>query len=328
MKNNCYLTDEDKALKRDVLAIVGSTYDITGIALCKNALFYDSNPSKIYEGCGGAGRNIAENMARMGLDAGIISSFGTDFYSRELLLSCESAGLDISNSFIIEGASSGKYISLLDQDGELLLAAADLSLHEAIDPNRIDQLSDYINNFRFVFVDTNNTERMLQHIADVFQGMMFADTVSENKAVRLKSILPKIDTIKTNQGELHRLSGKKCDTINDIKEAASSLIDEGVNRVFVTMGKNGSCCCTRNSFLLMPSFPVKIRNVTGAGDAFAAAIAYGTIHGFSDIDILLLGTAASIIALQSSFAVNCDMSEEVLMQEKKKLEELYVENKK
>lgn len=300
-------------LKRDVLAIVGSTYDITGIATCSNALLYDSNPSRVYGGAGGAGRNIGENMARMGMDTGIISSYGTDVFSLELMNACKEAGMDVSHCFVEANGTSCMYISLLDQAGELLLAAADLSLHESIDPNRIDEQADYINEFQIVYVDTNNTEEQLRHIAAVAEGRLFADTVSISKAVRLRSILGHLDTLKTNRGELEELAGMNCPTLEELKDGARALINCGVKRVFVTMGKEGSFCCTADEFHMIPSFPTEVKNVTGAGDAFAAALAYGSLKGFSNKELLILGTAASRIALQSPYAVNSEMSEEKLL---------------
>ncbi|MDO4565457.1 MAG: carbohydrate kinase family protein [Clostridia bacterium] len=299
-------------MKNEALAIVGSTYDITGMAT-GDAILYDSNPSRIYGSCGGAGRNVAENMARMGIGVGLISAYGTDAFSNEMIEANLSAGMDISHCYIREGATACMYITLLDKHGELMLAAADLSLTESMEPEFFERAADYIKGFPLVFVDTNNTERSLQRIAEISKGRMFADTVSISKAARLRPILSRMDTIKTNRGELEALSGMKAERLEDIRKAAESLLEKGVKRVFVTMGKEGSCCCTGAGFFKLRAFPAEVRSVSGAGDAFAAAVTYGTLRGFTDEEILLLGTAASRIALCSPYAVNGEMSESRLL---------------
>ena len=111
--------------KIDIALIGGSTYDITG-TLLDEARQSDSNPSSIHTGHGGVGRNIAENLARLGLGVRLVSAFGTDALSDELIASCEAVGIDTRLSYIKEGARACSYIDLLDKRGELLLAASDM----------------------------------------------------------------------------------------------------------------------------------------------------------------------------------------------------------
>lgn len=296
----------------EVLAIVGSSYDITGTIIGETRL-YDSNPCHVYFRCGGAGRNIGENMVRMGLRVGIISAYGTDAFSKMLLDTNKQVGMDISHSYIKEGGPPCIYIALLDKYGELVLSGADLELMESMPPEYINENADYINKFPLIFVDTNNSEETLKRISSVANGRIFADTVSMEKTARLSPILDRMDTIKTNRGELEVLSGYTVKSMDDIRKAMESLLEKGVKRLFVTLGAEGSCCCDSDGFYSIRSFPANVKSVTGAGDAFAAALTFGTLRGFTNEEILVLGSAASHIALESKSAVSKDMSEELLM---------------
>jgi len=308
----------DQLYNGEVLAIVGSSYDITGTVINQTRM-NDSNPSHISFACGGAGRNVAENLARMSLRVGIISAYGTDAFSKELLETNQRVGMDISRSYIKEGGPPCVYISLLDRHGELLLAAADMKLMESMPPEYIDENADYINHFPLIFVDTNNSEETLKRIASVAtrsaqsDGRIFADTVSMEKAVRLLPILDHLDTIKTNRGELEVLSGYCVKSMDEIRKAMESLLEKGVKRLFVTLGADGSCCCDNDGFYSLRSFPAEVKSVTGAGDAFAAALTFGTLRGFTNEEILFLGSAASHITLESLTAVSTDMNEDLLM---------------
>ena len=55
---------------------------------------------------------------------------------------------------------------------------------------------------------------------------------------------------------------------------------------------------------------MKIESATGAGDSFSAAILMGMAKGLRVRDIAKYGMAAAQIAMESSQAVNQDMSRE------------------
>ena len=52
----------------------------------------------------------------------------------------------------------------------------------------------------------------------------------------------------------------------------------------------------------------KMRNATGAGDAFMAAVIFSTLHGFTIEQTLDYGLAAGIAAISHEKTINPDMS--------------------
>lgn len=304
--------------KSRVLVIGGAVYDITA-SILGTPVPCDSNPSRIYGGAGGVGRNIAENAARMGCDTAFITAFGEDAFSDALRASCADVGIDTSAAVVFPNENAGIYLSIMDKAGELQYAASDLTLVERIPTAELEKRRDYIRRFDFLFLDANLTEPMLETLAGLCDARIIVDAVSVTKSLRLRKILERIDTIKVNKGELAALSGVQITDGKDIEKAAKVLLDAGVQRVFVTMGMDGSCCIAKDGMYTCPAFAVDVRNVTGAGDAFAAAVTYGLMNGYSNDEILRLGTAASHIALQSPIAVSREMSEENLLQRYKEL---------
>jgi pseudouridine kinase len=297
----------EQQAKRDVLLIGGSTYDITGIAT-GDANLHDSNPSRIFTGCGGAGRNILENAARLGMSASIISAYGTDAFSKELIDSCRVVGIDTTRIWIREMANACLYIDLLDKNGELLLAASDLTLMEELPISLLEESMDFINSHDIVILDTNVAEQALQFVAKYCTAIIIGDTVSIAKAPRFRNILNRMHVVKTTIGELKSLTGGNIESRQDICDAGNFLIKKGVNQVDVTMGEEGACCIQEYGVDWVPGFPANVKNVTGAGDAFCAGIAYGIQNGFTVREILLFGSAMSHIALSGEAAVNPEMS--------------------
>jgi pseudouridine kinase len=307
---------------RGVALIGGSTYDITGTLLGETHR-NDSNPSRIHTSHGGVGRNIAENLARLGFPAPFVSAFGTDALSDELIASCETLGIDTKLSYIKEGARACIYIDLLDDRGELLLAASDMSPIEAFPLDLLRETVKRLNAYEFILLDANLTEEALRCAAAHSESLLIGETVSVAKAERLRGILSRLYAVKANVAELAALTGRKLESERDIGDAGARLLAAGVKRVFVTMGKDGSCHIDGDGMTRIPSFPAEVRSVTGAGDAFCAAVVYGLCHDLPAEDILLLGSAMSRITLASPFAVSRDMTEAEALRVKGALAALY-----
>jgi len=300
-------------MERDIVVVGGATYDITG-RLLQTVNAHDSNPSQIYTSCGGVGRNIVENAARIGLVSSFITVWGTDAFSDQLRASCERAGVDISHCYIQEGISPCVYINLLDQQGELLVAASDLSAIENQPADMFAGSVEYINQHKLLCLDSNLLEDQLVAIVSHCKAAIICDTVSIAKAPRIKSILPYLYAIKTNIGELGALTGRSINSRDDIEEAGGEMLAAGLQKGFVTMGKEGACCIDRKGTVWVEKPTVKVKSVSGAGDAFCAGIAYGILRDLSTEDTLLFSTAMSYITLENPTTVSDSLTEQRVLQ--------------
>ena len=83
-----------------------------------------SNPARMSTGSGGVARNVAENLARLGVPVALVSRVGDDDSGRELLAGLDRAGVDRSAMREVAGAATAQYVALLDPAGELVIAAA------------------------------------------------------------------------------------------------------------------------------------------------------------------------------------------------------------
>lgn len=300
-------------MKSDCRALIigGANFDITA-GIKGKVVPADSNPARIYGSCGGVGRNVAENLARMGADTAFLTAWGDDSFSNELAASCRAVGLDISNCISMQGASAAVYVDILDSKGELQLAASDLMVLEELPPEEFERRRDYISKFSHVFLDANLLPHQLEAAAACAEGRIFADAVSVSKAPRLESVLPYLCALKVNRTELEILTGMNTGCEADVKAAAEKLLGRGVKRVYVTLGAEGSCCMSENGFFSCSARKPDVRSVTGAGDAFAAAIVLSDMIGLNAEESLQLGNAAAEIALESPYAVSREMSGKLL----------------
>jgi pseudouridine kinase len=102
---------------------------------------------------------------------------------------------------------------------------------------------------------------------------VMVDAVSVAKVPRIEQLLPKINILKLNRLEAECLTGITLDSKERVKQASFTILNRGVSRVFITLGMAGVCAADKNSVIFVPALPVAVKDVTGAGDAFAAGVA-------------------------------------------------------
>ncbi len=84
----------------------------------------DSNPGRVRMSLGGVGRNIAHNMALLGVDVRMLTAFGDDLYAQKLAASCGELGIDISHALQVPGGTTSTYL-FLGVDVRMLTAFGD-----------------------------------------------------------------------------------------------------------------------------------------------------------------------------------------------------------
>ena len=95
----------------------------------------DSNPGRVQMSLGGVGRNIAHNMALLGLDVRLLTAFGDDLYAQRIAASCGSWGLTSARPFQVPGGSTSTYLYLNGPDGDMALAVSDMDICQKLTPS-------------------------------------------------------------------------------------------------------------------------------------------------------------------------------------------------
>lgn len=265
----------------------------------------ESNPGRILMEVGGVGRNIAENLARMGVSVELISAIGDDPAGRYIREHCSAAGVGLSHSLTIPGSVTPKYIAISDIAGDMKLAISDMAAVDEITPAMLENTRALVDGAAALVVDGNLSQAALEFAASEFQGIpLCADPVSAAKAVKIAPILDSLHILKVNAMEAEAITGLPVHDEKSMALAGRSLIRSGVRRVFLTMGSTGvywNNGDTDGFYSLQPKNPV---NTTGAGDAYMAGIVYGTMRNLSIGRTLEIAAAAASVTLESPSAVN------------------------
>ena len=308
-----YIAGKGYVLRSGSYAAVigGVNIDIGGRSLAP-LVAKDSNPGKVTMSLGGVGRNIAHNMSLLGVDVRFLTAFGDDIYAQRIAASCGELGIDISHALQVSGGATPTYLFLNDCDGDMALAMSDMEICERITPEYLAANLSLINNAQLVVMDTNIPEASLVYLAEHCTAPIFADPVSTAKAGKLKSILGKLHTIKPNRIEAELLSGVKITDEESLREAARTLLATGLHRVFISLGTDGVFAADQKEMRIQPCFRAEMKNATGAGDAFMAALAWAYLEGTDLVQTAKAAAAAAAIAVEGSETINPVLSAEAV----------------
>ena len=121
-----------------VLLIGAASQDIVG------RLRYDlnsgtSNPAHIRSSFGGAARNVAENLARLGQPATLLTVVGEDSIGDKLLEQVQEAGVDTSYTLRTTQRPTSSYLAVVDLKGKLQYALDDMRAISALTPAYLEE---------------------------------------------------------------------------------------------------------------------------------------------------------------------------------------------
>ena len=273
----------------------------------------DSNPGRITLSSGGVGRNIACNLAKLGLSVELVTALGGDAFGELLRRDCRAAGVGLNLALDCPDAASSAYLFIADSNGDMRLAVNDMAICARLTPEALAPRLDALNAMDAVVLDANLPAEAVAWLAENVRAPLLADAVSAAKAARLKGALPRLRALKPNALEAEALTGIPAQDPEGAKAAARRLVEAGVQRVFITLGADGTLAADARQALHLPNPPVRLVNATGAGDAFTAALVWGETRGLDLRKSALAALSAAALAVESEATVSPKLSERALL---------------
>ena len=258
----------------------------------------DSNPGEVSLSLGGVGRNIAHDLCLLGAGTVFLTALGEDRYAETVRERCGDLGMDLRRALRVPGGRTSTYLYLCDEKGDMLMAVSDMAICDRITPEYLAGERETLEKADLVIADANIPEASLRYLAEREGPPLFADPVSTRKAMKLKPLLGKIHTLKPNRMEAEALSGVEIRDDRSLRRAAEVLMETGLRRLFVTLGGDGVLAADEHGMERIPCRPARVRDVTGAGDAFMAGLAYAYTQGMSTRESAAFAAAAAALAVE------------------------------
>lgn len=297
-----------------ILVLGASIVDIFGFC-GRSYAQRDSIPGHIKISFGGVCRNIAENLARVGINTEFISTLGDDENGKSILEHSRRFGYNMENSLFLKGESTPTYMAILNHKGEMESAVVDMESLNKMDEAFIEGKHEVFANAEYTIVDSDNPV-LLEYILKKYEGKskFILDPVSAKKARKIRHLIKYFHTVKPNRFETEALCGFKIETDDDFKKAGRFFIEQGVKNVFISLDSDGIYYITSEGEegTLACCESINVKNVTGAGDSFVAGIGYGYMNNLSIKDTLKYSMAMSIITITHEETINPAMSNELV----------------
>ncbi|MDA0708049.1 MAG: PfkB family carbohydrate kinase [Proteobacteria bacterium] len=290
--------------------IGGANMDICG-APSNTFRVQDSNPGTVTLSPGGVARNIAENLALLGVQCRLIAAIGSDHYGDILLEQGQSAGIDMHYMVRLKGQKTSTYLSILDDTGDMHIAINDMVIADLLKPKHLRAHETMIKRASLIIADTNLSKETLAYLTETFAGQhLIIDGVSTTKVARIKPYLNSVHSLKVNGSEAEALCGMRLSKDDMMPKMADWFHEQGIKRVFITLGPKGVFYSdmTERGIITTHNQAKSVVNASGAGDAFVAGIAYAMLQNWDIIGSVQFAVSAANVAMNHQSTINPAMS--------------------
>ncbi len=295
-----------------IIVIGGANVDIKGRS-SEELERGTSNPGQVTVSAGGVGRNIAENLARLGVETALITSIGADAHGEMVRAATAAAGVHVA-AVETGDAPTGAYLAILTDQGEMLSAINDMRTADAVTPERVAGCLAELGGADFLVADCNLPQDTLQFVFDEAarrNTRLLIEPVSIyklHKLIELKLSRP-LDYATPNRYQITALTVRK-----KAREAIAVMHERGIANLAVHSGDEGAYVSDGVRFEhVKPLFTGQPADVTGAGDAAVAGLVFGLVSGRNLFQATKIGQAAAAIKLASNASVAADMTRDRVM---------------
>ena len=260
-----------------------------------------------YKACfGGAPMNTAVACSKLGMKVGVLTAVGKDALGEIILNTLNQYGIDTSRvqrlpyrttlAFVVKLPKGEREFFFyrkpwsLSADTELKLESRD---YEYVKSSKILHFTGF----------SLSQEPARSSIIELLENIKEKTIVSFDPTVRLdvwssvddlkrtmRIALDYVDILLATQAELELLLDVK-----GLKDIVKNLKALEFKMVGIKMGRLGAVLVEEDKALYMKPFEVEVKDTVGAGDAWNAAVLFGTSRGCDIKDILRLANAVAAI---------------------------------
>lgn len=243
---------------------------------------------------GGCAANAAIDLARLGVQVGVIGCVGQDAFGRFIVETLDAAGAEISGIVRLEGVgTSGTLIINVQGEDRRFIHTMGANAHvkaEHIPLERVRQARVlYVGGYLLMPALEHTALAALFRQARLWGVKTVLDVVLPGPGdywPRLEPLLPQTDVFLPNDDEAAAITGE-----HDPRRQAERFKEAGAGTVVITCGGRGSVLVTDGLRLEAGVYPTTYVGGTGAGDAFDAGYIAGLLEGADPQRCLEWGSA-------------------------------------
>ena len=234
-------------------------------------------------GFGGKGANQAVMAALLGAKVSMVNCVATDVFGDLTVKNFENFGIDVRCVDRVAGTYSGVASIWVEPDGQnrIVLGAG---ANEALTPGRVDRAFDQLPAPRVVLCQFEVSQPAIVRAFERGREAGATNILNPGPGAPLDPRLPELtDWLLPNETEFAIIAGLSEETADAAKlsPAAARMAEEMETRVVITLGERGALLYVPGSeegARRIQAPEVEAVDTTGAGDAFAGALAYAVLR--------------------------------------------------
>ena len=257
---------------------------------------------------GGVGRNVAEDIANVELRPTFISAVDESAQGEEVLRKLRNHKINTDYIRAVPNGM-GMWLAVFDNAGDLAGSISKRPELEVIKDILDERGEEIIRSAESIVIEVDIGKDIVKRVLDLaekYQKPVYGVVSNMLLATERRDLLQRMDCFVCNQQEAGILFVADFAEMTPeelCEDIALRLDSANIPAIVVTMGSKGAVYAKRNGERgFYPAEHVKVRDTTGAGDAFCAGVAIGLTYGKNMQEAVEIGTrlAASVIKVSEN----------------------------
>lgn len=256
---------------------------------------------------GGVGRNIAENLGLMGVEARLVSSVDNSGLGLEVLQRLESSGVATDYMTKAEQEGMGMWMAVLDEHGDLAGSISQMPDLSAMAATFAKQGAAIVSSSSHILLELDLNAELSASVLELAEKQnkpVYGIPGNLDVIMQQPKLLSKLSCFICNHIEAERLLGRSFIDLNEsdrlvtIRELAHSL---ELPQLVVTLGAEGSVYFdgTTGEAGVQDVYPVTVEDSSGAGDAYFSGTVMGLMRGLPLRQAVICGTKVAGWTIES-----------------------------
>ena len=228
---------------------------------------------------GGKGANQAAAAALLGASVVLLGRVGDDGFGDPLVSALAEKGVDTGLIGEAQGASTGTAFITVTPDGENAITVAP-GANRSLVPEVVDAATGAIGDAGVLVAQMEVPPEVVLRAVEVAaeNGTRALVNLAPPREVP-RELLERLDPLVVNEHEAAFLLGERVEGVDGALSAAPNLLSLGPRSAVITVGAAGAVYADGGSTAHLPAPKAEVVDTTGAGDAFAGALAAQLARG-------------------------------------------------
>jgi ribokinase len=257
-------------------------------------------------GFGGKGANQAVAAKLCGANVFMVARVGSDLFGPATIENFKKMGIDATQVKQVAGVSSGVAPIFVEPNGQNRILVVK-GANDELKRDDVDAAADLLKSVDCIVLQFEIPVETVYHTIAFARKNSIRCILNPAPAQSIDfKFVEGLDYFVPNESEAETITGMPVRDLDDAKKCAEKLLGDGIKRVIITLGENGSLLASKEGMEHVPAFPVKSVDSTGAGDAFIGSFAVFLGEGLPEREAvrranLYAGLSTTGIGTQKSF---------------------------